>query len=384
MRRETLLATLGCSPEEHHGAVNPPVYRASTIVIPTLEDFDKASRGEVRSYGRYGTRSNRVLEESLAQLEGADYAMVFPSGLNAIWTALGAFASSGDHILMIDCAYSPARRICNEELKRFGVEVTFFDPTIGAGISELLKPNTRLVYIESPGFLTMEVVDIPIITGIAHQHGLIVVCDNTWATPLHCKPFELGIDVSLHSGTKYISGHSDALLGVLTFKAQHRKALERYAYNVGAATSPDVCYLAQRGLRTMALRLRQHQESALKVANWLTQHPAIESVLFPALPSDPGHELWKRYYTGACGLFSFVLKKSYPREVLARMLDNMQLCAMGFSWGGFESLLIPIDPRPVRAVSRWPYEGQAFRIHVGLEHVDDIIEDLEKGLSRLE
>jgi cystathionine beta-lyase len=310
--------------------------------------------------------------------------MVFPSGLNAIWTALGAFSGSGDHILMIDCAYSPARRICNEELKRFGVEVTFFDPTIGAGISELLKPNTRLIYLESPGFLTMEVVDIAVITEIAHQHGLMVVCDNTWATPLHIKPFELGIDISLHSGTKYISGHSDALLGVLTFKTQHRKALERYAYNVGAATSPDVCYLAQRGLRTIALRLRQHEQSALKVANWLTQHPAVESVLFPALPSDPGHELWKRYYTGACGLFSFVLKKPYPREVLARMLDNMQLCAMGFSWGGFESLLIPIDPRPVRAASKWPYEGQAFRIHVGLEHVDDIIEDLEKGLSRLE
>lgn len=383
MRKETLLATLGCSPADHHGAVNTPVYRASTIVIPTLEDFDKAIRGEVKSYGRYGTRSNRELEESLAALEGADHAMVFPSGLNAIWTALGAFASSGDHILMIDCAYSPARRICNEELKRFGIETTFFDPAIGAGIAALIKPTTRLIYLESPGFLTMEVVDIPVITEIAHRHGLLVVCDNTWATPLHIKPFELGIDISLHSGTKYVSGHSDILLGILTFKEPHRKALERYAYNVGAATSGDVCYLAQRGLRTMALRLEQHQESALKVAEWLAQHPEVASVLYPALPGDPGHELWKRYFSGACGLFSFVLKRPIPRETLARMLDNMQLCSMGFSWGGFETLLIPIDPRPVRAVSKWPYEGQAFRIHVGLEHVDDIIEDLERGLERL-
>ncbi len=383
MRKETLLATLGCSPEDHQGVVNTPVYRASTVVIPTLEDFDKAMRGEVKSYGRYGTRSNRELEESLAALEGADHAMVFPSGLNAIWAALGAFASSGDHILMIDCAYSPARRICTEELKRFGIETTFFDPAIGAGIAALVRPTTRLIYLESPGFLTMEVVDIPVITEIAHHHGLIVVCDNTWATPLHIKPFELGIDISLHSGTKYVSGHSDILLGILTFKEQHRKALERYANNVGAATSGDVCYLAQRGLRTMALRLEQHQESALRVAGWLAHRPEVEAVLYPALPGDPGHELWKRYYTGACGLFSFVLKQSYPREVLARMLDNMQLCSMGFSWGGFETLLIPIDPRPVRAVSKWPYEGQAFRIHVGLEHVDDIIEDLEKGFERL-
>ncbi len=384
MRRETLLATLGCSPEEHHGVVNTPVYRASTIVIPTLEDFDRAVRGEVRSYGRYGTRSNRELEKSLAGLEGADHALVFPSGLNAIWTALGAFAASGDHVLMIDCAYSPARRICKEELRRFGVETTFFDPAVGADISALIQSNTRLIYLESPGFLTMEVVDIPLIAEIAHRHGLVVICDNTWATPLHIKPFELGIDISLHSGTKYVGGHSDILFGFLTFKDQHRQALERYAYNTGATTSSDVCYLAQRGLRTMAVRLKQHQENALKVAKWLAQHPEVESVLCPALPGAPGHELWKRYYSGSCGLFSFVLKRSYARERLARMLDNMQLCSMGFSWGGFETLLIPIDPRPVRAVSKWPYEGQAFRIHVGLEHVDDVIEDLEKGLARLD
>jgi cystathionine beta-lyase len=383
MHKETILAKAGCTPQYHQGCVNTPVYRASTIIIPTLEDFNRAMRGEVKSYGRYGTRTNNELEKSLAILEGADHAMTFPSGLNAIWTVLGAFVSAGDHLLMVDCAYSPTRRIALEELSRFGVETTFFDPLIGAGIEALIKPNTRLIYLESPGFLTMEVVDVPAIAKVAHQHDIVVACDNTWATPLYGKPFELGVDISVHSGTKYVSGHSDILLGILTFKDKYSKQLQRYAHNVGAATSSDVCYLAQRGLHTMAVRLKQHYESALHVATWLSQHPKVESVLYPALPGDPGHALWKQYFTGACGLFSFVLKEAPSHEALARMLDNMQICVMGFSWGGFESLLIPIDPRPVRSASRWPHQGQAFRIHVGLEHVDDIIDDLKRGLERL-
>lgn len=383
MRTRTLLATAGCSPKDCDGAVNPPVYRASTVVMATLDEFDRALRGEIKCYGRYGTPTTSALEESLALLEGADCAKVFPSGLNAIWTALGAFVSSGDHILMIDCAYSPARRICTNELSRFGIETTFFHPAAGVGIEQLIKPNTRLVYLESPGFLTMEVVDLPAIAAVAQRYNLVVVCDSTWATPLYCKPFELGIDVSLHSATKYISGHSDALLGVLSYKDQHRETIERYADNNGAAVSGDVCYLVQRGLRTLDVRLKQHYESALKVASWLSTHPLVERVLYPALPQSPGYDAWKTLYSGASGLFSFVLKESYSREMLAQMLNRMEICSMGFSWGGFESLLIPFDPRPVRVASEWPYRGQAFRLHVGLEDVDDIIEDLQKGFERL-
>jgi cystathionine beta-lyase len=335
------------------------------------------------AYGRYGTSNSNELERTLAELEGGDAALVSASGLSAIWTVLGAFVGNGDHVLMVDCAYSPARRICLEELSRFGVSTTFFDPAIGAAIANLIQPNTKLIYLESPGFLTMEVVDISSITQAARKRGVVVVCDNTWATPLHLKPFEHGIDISLHSATKYIGGHSDLLLGALIFKAQHREHIWRYSRNVGAVAAPDVCYLAQRGLRTMGLRLKQHEASALKVAEWLKGLDIVETVLHPALPDDPGHALWKRYYTGSCGLFSFVLRKSYAREQLAKMLDNMRLFSMGFSWGGFESLIIPFDPTPNRAVAKWPYKGQAFRVHIGLEHVDDLIEDLEQGFKRL-
>jgi cystathionine beta-lyase len=297
--------------------------------------------------------------------------------------ALTAFAGAGDHILVVDSVYQPVRTICNEELKRFGIETTYFDPAIGSDIASLIRPNTRLLYVESPGSLTFEVQDIPAIARVAHEHNVVVIHDSTWATPIHARPFDLGIDISVHSATKYIGGHSDLMMGVLTCKEAHYKRLLTTFRNTGPCTSPDACYLAQRGLRTLAVRLKQHDESARKVATWLQSRPEVASVFHPALPTSPGHALWKRDFSGSCGLFSFVLKERPSRDHLAAMLDNLQLFQMGYSWGGFESLIIPFDPRPVRTATSWPHQGQAFRIHVGLENVDDLIEDLGRGLDCL-
>ena len=385
MRPETLLVTHGGDPESHKGIVNTPVYRASTVIFSSLDELERVHRGEntTSPYGRFGTQNSEELERSLAALDGADHAIVLTSGLSAILVALTAFLNAGDHVLVVDSVYQPVRILCNDELKRFGIEVTFFDPNIGDGLEALIRPNTKVVYLESPGSLTFQVQDIPSIAKIAHQNNLVVLHDSTWATPLLMKPFELGIDVSIHSATKYIGGHSDILLGVLTCKETHYKQLLKTFRNTGPCASPDSCYLAQRGLRTLAVRLKQHEENAKALAMWLRKRPEVEIVLHPALPECPGHEVWKRDFTGACGLFSFVLKQPVSRERLAAMLDNLELFHMGYSWGGFESLVIPFDPRPVRTATSWQYKGQAFRLHVGLENIEDLIADLQRGLERL-
>lgn len=385
MHKDTLLATMACAPDDHRGAVNTPPYRASTVLFPNLAEFDRADRGEAPypAYGRYGTVSTDTLEASIAALEEADHAIVTSSGLAAIVLALVTFLKHGDHLLMVDTTYGCTRRFCDAELKDMGVEVTYYDPAVGAGIAALMKPNTKVVFTESPGSLTFEMQDIPAIAKAAHAKGAIVISDNTWATPLHMKPFDLGIDISIHSATKYISGHSDLVMGTLSCKAEHYPALLRTFRNTGACPSADNCYLAQRGLRTIAVRLKQHFENGLKVAEWLRQRPEVEIVLHPGLPGAPGHELWKRDMTGACGLFSIVLKEEYPRPALAAMLDNLEYFGMGYSWGGFESLIIPIAPKKIRTATSWAYKGQGLRIHIGLEHPDDLIADLQRGLERL-
>jgi cystathionine beta-lyase len=385
MRPETLLITHGGDPKSHEGIVNTPVYRASTVVFSSLDELERMHRGEntTSPYGRFGTRTSVELERSLAALDGADNAIVLSSGLSAIFVALTAFLNAGDHLLVVDSVYQPVRTLCNEELKRFGVETTFFDPSIGVEISSLIRPNTKVIYLESPGSLTFQVQDIPAITRVAHQHKLVVLHDSTWGTPLLMRPFELGIDISIHSATKYIGGHSDLMMGVLTCKEAHHKRLLTTFRNTGPCVSPDACYLAQRGLRTLAVRLKQHDANARAVALWLRERAEVAVVLHPALSECPGHEFWKRDFTGACGLFSFVLKEPIPRERLAAMLDNLELFHLGYSWGGFESLIIPFDPRPMRTATPWPYRGQAFRLHVGLENVEDLIADLQRGLERL-
>jgi cystathionine beta-lyase len=383
MRKETIVTTLGCAPDEHRGVVNMPPYRASTILFPTLAEFEAADRGECpyATYGRYGTPTTESLENTIAQLENADKAIVLASGLAAILLPLMTFLKSGDHLLMVDTVYGPARRFCDYELKRFGVETTYYDPHIGAGIESMIKSNTRMVYVESPGSLTFEMQDIPAIAKVAHAKKLLVVGDNTWATPFYMKPFELGIDISIHSATKYISGHSDLVMGTVSCKEEHYLPLLRTFRNTGATPGADNCYFAQRGLRTMAVRLKQHQESAMMIATWLKKRPEVETVLYPALPGAPGHDIWKRDFTGACGLFAIMLKDKPAPKQLSAMLDKMELFGMGYSWGGFESLIIPISPK--RTATAWPYKGQGLRLHIGLEHPDDLLADLERGFARL-
>lgn len=385
MKKETRLATIGLASDHHRGVVNTPPYRASTILFPNLAEFEQAERGQSPhpSYGRYGTRSNEALEDAIAKLEGADHAIVLPSGLAAIVLALTSFLNSGDHLLMVDSVYGSTRKFCDYELKRYGVEVEYYDPLIGANIAALIRPNTKVVYVESPGSLTFEVQDVPAIAKAAHEKGAIVMGDNTWGTPLYLDAFALGQDISIHSATKYIGGHSDLVMGTVSCKEKHYAPLLRNYRNTGGTAAADNCFLALRGLRSMAVRLKQHYQSTLAVAEWLKKRPEVEEVLYPALPGAPGHDLWKRDFTGACGLFAIALKKQPPYEALAEMLDHLEFFGMGYSWGGFESLITPVTAHKSRKVCQWPYKGQLLRLHIGLEHPDDLIADLNKGFQRL-
>lgn len=387
MKKETLAVTLGTNSNAHRGAVNIPPYRASTVLFHTLADFEAAERGECSypSYARFGTPSTEALEEAIATLEGADHSIVTASGLSAIIASLFAFLDSGDHLLMVDNVYAPSRRFCDQELKRLGVEVTYYDPCIGANIADLIKPNTKVVFVESPGSLTFEMQDIPAISKAvrAKNNDIVIIADNTWATPVFIRPFELGIDISIHSATKYINGHSDLVMGVVSCRTPHYKKLLQTSRNLGASPSGDNCYLALRGLRTMPVRLKQHYKNALLVAQWLSDRKEVEEVLYPALPNAKGHDIWKRDFSGATGLFSIVLKENYPTEILAKMIDGLKHFGMGYSWGGFESLIIPIKPKTIRTATKWSHQGTALRLHIGLENTDDLIEDLEKGFNEL-
>ena len=293
-----------------------------------------------------------------------------------------AFLKSGDHLLMVDSAYGPTRALCNGLLTRFGVTTTFYDPLIGSDIANLIRPETQVVFTESPGSQTFEIQDIGVISRTAHENDCIVVMDNTWATSLFFKPFEHGVDVIVQAATKYILGHSDAMLGVITTNAKNFEPIQRAALDFGAPPGPDDVYLAQRGLRTLGVRLARHMATGLRIASWLQAQPQVAKVLHPGLPDDPGHSIWSRDFHGASGLFGLVLKET-TKTMLAKMLDKMQLFKMGYSWGGYESLMIPTDPEKQRTATCWRPEGPTLRIHAGLEDPDDLIQDLEQGLSRL-
>jgi len=378
---ETLLASGGRDPESNFGIVNPPVYHASTVTRPTLAEYRNRDYTKDIVYGRMGTPTQKALEEAVALVEGGDHAIAVSSGLASITIALSAFVQQGDHVLVTDSAYAPTRNFCNNVLAKYGVETTYYDPLIGGGIADLIQDNTKVVFTEAPGSQTFEVQDIPAIAEAAHARGAVVINDNTWGTPLYFKSFARGIDVSVHAATKYIVGHSDAMLGVIvTTKAHYKTILDNFRF-WGQHAAPDDCYLGLRGLRTMGVRLKQHQENATTVANWLKKRPEVSRVLYPALPDDPGHELWKRDFEGACGLFGVVLKDHFEDEQLARMLDRLELFAMGASWGGYESLILPAAP--LRTATTWDAEGSLLRLHVGLEHPDDLIADLEAGFARL-
>lgn len=385
MKKETMLATIGTEPKAHRGAVNVPVYRASTILFPNLAAFEEADRGDCAYpvYGRFGTPSTEALEKAIAKIEGADHSIVTSSGLSAIVASLFAFLKCGDHLLMVDSVYGPTRRLCDYELARMGIETTYYDPSIGAGISALIRENTKVIFVESPGSLTFEAQDVPAISKAAHARGAVVIGDNTWGTPLFMDAFALGMDVSIHSATKYIGGHSDLLMGVISCRSSFYKKILQTFRNFGACPSGDNCYLALRGLRTMAVRLKQHYASGLRVAQWLNEREEVAEVLHPALPSAAGHELWKRDFSGAPSLFSIVLKQDYSQEALSAMMDGLEYFGMGYSWGGFESMIITCYPQKIRTVTKWERVGTVLRIHIGLENSDDLIKDLENGFERL-
>jgi len=381
---DTQLVYLGRDPKRDCGSVNPPVHRTSTVIFPdyaTFHDYETGKNSH-RGYGRYGSPTTDGLIEALVALEGADNAIITASGLAAITTPLLAFLSAGDHVLVPDSLYTSARMFVKHELTRYGVEVQFYDPTIGAGIAALMKQNTKVVYCESPGSNTFEMQDIPAIAKAAHAGGAILMADNTWATPLLQKPFDMGVDISIHSATKYIGGHSDLVMGAVLCKAEYFATLNRAHRNIGAVPSGDNAYLALRGLRTIAVRLKQHEAHAIEVAGWLQTLPEVKRVLFPALPSDPGHQLWKRDMTGASGLFAIELVDAND-AALAAMLDGLKHFGMGYSWGGFESLIIAYQPYRMREVTKFDKGATFLRLHIGLEAPKDLIADLDAGFSRL-
>ena len=366
-------------------AVNPPVVRASTIVFDTFAELRQATlqRGNrVPFYGRRGTDTHFALQEAICELEGGAGCALYPCGAAAISGALLGFLKSGDHLLMVDSAYEPTRALCDKLLSGLGIETTYYDPQIGAGIASLIKANTKVIFLESPGSLTFEMQDIPAITAVARQHNIVTILDNTWASPILCQPFALGVDVSVQSATKYIVGHSDVMLGTASANAQHWPQLREHSYLMGYCASADDAYTALRGLRTLAVRLKQHEQSALQVANWLSQRSEVETVLHPALPCHPGHAIFQRDFSGSNGLFSFVLKQGSQQQIEA-FVEGMAHFKMGFSWGGFESLITAtMKVQNLRSATAWLYKGPLIRLHIGLEDVDDLMADLTAAFVR--
>ena len=387
MKEDTKLVHLGRGPSSFEGTVNLPVYRASTILSTDMDSyihrFDDEKNFTDITYGARGTQNSRALGEAIADLEGGHGTIVTTSGLSAISVTLGALVSAGDHILISDSVYGPTRTFCNQVLSRYGVTTEYYSPDIGDAIAELIQKNTRLVLMEAPGSLTFEMQDIPGITRAAKEKGVLTVMDNTWATPVFFRPLEHGVDISIQAGTKYIAGHSDLVIGMVTSARETtHKMMVSHAQNLGDAASPDDCYLALRGLRTLSVRLYRQQESTLKVAAWLADQPQVYRVLYPALPGDPGHALWKRDFKGASSLFGLAMHSEDETAVKA-MADSLQYFQIGSSWGGYESL-IAFNHMPV-ARERVPWTEKPFmlRVHIGLEDPEDLIADLTQGLARI-
>jgi cystathionine beta-lyase len=379
-KQDTLIVTTGRNPEENFGIVNPPVYHASTVLYPTLHTVK--TRGQPVTYGRRGTPTTFALQEAIAELEGGFRSVITSSGLSAVTTALLAHLKAGDHLLMVDSVYEPSRHFCDTVLTRYGVDVEYYDPRIGAGISSLLRENTAVVFTESPGSVTFEVQDLPAIAEAAHKRGAVVMIDNTWASPLYFKPFEHGADVSIQAVTKYLCGHSDVMMGAITTTEEAWKPTLDGHGAIGQCVAPDDVYLVLRGIRTLSVRLERHMATGLRLAEWLATRPEVTRVIHPALPSHPDHAIWKRDFTGASGLFSIELAPC-PEKAVAAFLDDLELFGMGYSWGGFESLIIPQYPAKIRSATKWDAKGQILRIHAGLEDVDDLIADLDAGFARL-
>ncbi len=393
MHEATRIIHAGREPKNQGWMVNPPIYQSSTIAFPTLKDLLYAERGYSNNdlvqpyelkYGRYGTQTNFALEQAIAEIEGGYNTFVTASGAAAINTALMAFLKHGDHMLLVDNTYSPTRGFADKFLKKLGIETTYYDPLIGEDIKKLIKKNTKVIFLESPGSISFEVQDVEAICKVAKKHGIITILDNSWASGIYFKPLEHGVDVSVMALTKYINGHSDVMMGAITVQEKHFRVMYEAFRYMAVSVSPFACYMVQRGLRTSKIRMDQCFKSALEIAKWLEERPEVSKVLYPALESDPNHKLWKRDFTGAAGLLTIVLDRKYSNESLARMLDKLHYYVMGYSWGGYESLILPVDPTSVRTVTKWPHNHKTcLRINIGLEDVEDLKEDLEAGFKRL-
>ncbi|RVU14853.1 cystathionine beta-lyase [Methylobacterium oryzihabitans] len=376
----TRLVHAGRDPSAQHGFVNTPIYRGSTVLFPSYDDLQH--RRAEYTYGTAGTPTIRALEAAWTELSGAAGTVLTPSGLAAVTVGLLACLKAGDHLLVTDSAYRPTRVFCDGFLARFGVETTYYDPLVGAGLADLMRENTTAVLTEAPGSQSFEMQDIPAIAAAAHARGAAVLMDNTWATPLLFSAHERGVDIVIEAGTKYLSGGSDLLLGLTSANARYWPALRRTFDQFAMCAGAEDVFLALRGLRTMSLRLREHERQGLAMAEWLRDRPEVARVLHPALPEDPGHAIWKRDFKGASGLFSVVLNP-VPEAAVAAMLDGLELFGMGFSWGGFESLVIPFDCKPYRTATAWAPGGPGLRFQIGLEDLDDLKRDLDAGFARL-
>jgi cystathionine beta-lyase len=386
MKKDTKIINAGRQPKWTRGVVNPPIERASTVIFDSVKDMHHATanRGnQVLFYGRRGTSTAFAFSDAITELEGGAGCAIYPSGTAAITNAILSFVKTGDHLLMVDTVYEPTRDFCDKMLVPLGIEITYYDPLIGKNIDRLIQHNTCLIFLESPGSLTMEIQDVSGIAEIAHQHDCLVMLDNTWSAGLHFQPFEHGVDISIQAATKYIVGHSDVMLGTATATKSIWPQLREKSYLMGQCTSPDDLYLAMRGLRTLSVRLKQHQENALKVAHWLATREEVDTILHPAFSSCPGHQYFTRDFTGANGLFSFVLSRG-DQVSINQLLDGMRHFKMGYSWGGFESLILAnCHVGRLRTATQWTHQYPLIRLHIGLEDVDDLIDDLKAGFARL-
>lgn len=381
LREKTRLVLAGRDPADSYGFVNPPIVRGSTVVYPSMDDF--MVRKARYSYGTQGNPTIDALLAALNTMEGGAGTVVCPSGLLACTLPMLAVLSSGDHLLVTDSVYRPTRMFCDRMLSRMGVEVTYYDPIIGAGIAELFKPNTRAVWTEAPGSQTFEMQDIPAIVEAAHARDVLVLMDNTWATPLFFDSHKFGVDLSIQAGTKYYAGHSDVLIGTVSARtpALYKRLREAWE-TLGVIIAPEDAFLTLRGIRTVHIRLKEQMPAGIEMANWLAARPEVARVLHPALPSDPGHAIWKRDFTGASSLFAIELNP-VPTKAVAAMLDGLSLFGMGASWGGYESLVLPFDCTAYRTATKPGYKGPTIRLHIGLEDLEDLKEDLDAGFARL-
>lgn len=378
---DTRVVLAGRDPFRFEGFVNTPIWRGSTVLKPSMEAFNNRASSRY-SYGTHGTPTTDALELAWTTLSGAAGTVLVPSGLAAVTIALQSCLKAGDHLLVTDSVYRPTRNFCETFLKRFGVETTYYNPLIGADIKSLMRPNTRAVFTEAPGSQSFEMQDIPAIAAVAHAHDAVVLMDNTWATPLLFPPHERGVDIAIEAGTKYLSGHSDLLLGLVSANERCWTALRQTFDCMSICAGPEDVFLALRGLRTMALRVKEAGERGLEMASWFAARPEVKQVLYPALPSDPGHAIWKRDFLGATGLFSIILNPASPQAVAA-MIDGLELFGIGASWGGYESLVLPFDCSSYRTATRWAPGGPALRFQIGLENPEDLKRDLDAGFARL-